>query len=228
MAKFIKSQSLAEFQKLIGEIYSLPDDRLYSIWDLLTQQQRFAMRTVKGIRKNDINKLKLNLLISLSWLMAIANRLHIDAENEVWKRFPMICSYCGERPCQCKKTKPTKRKKLKLAHSLRPKNISGFQKMFDLIYPKSERTVSDAGIHFAEEVGEVSETIHNYLGQHKEKQFEEIKFEVADLISCIFGIANSAGINVAEELEKMFSNNCHVCHKIPCICNFTEVRNLRT
>src|SRR3989338_9171871 len=93
--KFSKNDSFGRFQHLVGEVYSLPDDRLYSIWDLLAHQQRFAMRALKGIRKGNREKLKRNLLISFSWLMAIMNRLHMSADDAVWKRFPFLCSYCG-------------------------------------------------------------------------------------------------------------------------------------
>src|SRR3989344_4044054 len=105
MSSFLKGGTVSDFQNLIGNIYSLPDDRLYSIWDLLTQQQRFTMRALKGIRKENVERVKSNLLISFSWLMAIANRLHINVEEDVWKRFPGICSYCGSRPCACRTKK---------------------------------------------------------------------------------------------------------------------------
>lgn len=228
MAKFTKNKSLKDFQKLIESLYSLPDDRLYSIWDLLTQQQRFAMRALKGIRKGDVGKLKLNLLISLSWIMAVANRLHIEVEDELWKRFPALCSYCGKKPCECRKIKTNKRKEVPVINARKPHNLDGFQKMFQEIYPSEKRTLAEAGVHFAEETGEVSESVHNYLGQHMDIQFDKVKLELADLISCIFGIANSAKIDIADGLGKMFSNGCHVCHKTPCACGFTKVASIKT
>jgi len=228
MASFKGNGTLADFQKFIECVYAVPDDRIYSIWDLLTQQQRFVMRALKGIRKNNKEKLTTNLIISFSWLMAIVNRLHVDVEEEVWKRFPMLCSYCGHKPCACKKIKPTERAKVKVDDSLRPKTLSEFQNMFEEIYPEGKRTLADAGVHLAEEMGEVSEAIHNYLGQHQQKQFDNIKLEMADFISCIFGVANSAKINMAKELEKVYNNNCHVCHKAPCICRFTEIAHIQT
>ena len=219
---------MADFQKFVSDVYAFSDDRLYSIWDLLTQQQRFAMRSLKGIRKGDVDKIKTNLIISFSWLMAIANRLHINIEDEVWKRFPMLCSYCGKKPCVCKTTKLTKRASVKVDKTLRPQNLVAFQKMFDEIYPTKNRTVTDAGVHLAEEMGEVSEAIHNYFGQHLQKQFNNVKLEVADFISCVFGVANSANIDVAKELSLMFSDSCHVCHKAPCICGFSEVVHIKS
>lgn len=228
MARFYNDQSLKKLQEFIDEVYSLPDDRLYSIWDLLSHIQKFAMRSLKGIRKSNIEKIKQNLLISFSWLLAMANRLHIGLDDEVWKRFPMLCSYCGQKPCACKKIKSVKRLKVKIANKLRPKTLDGYQKMFLTIYPPTGRTLADAGVHWAEEVGEISETIHNYIGQHQNKQFDDIKLEMADFVSCAFGVANSASINLADEFAKIYNNNCHICHNAPCTCSFTEVAKIKT
>lgn len=228
MAHIYRDQSLRQFQELINNIYGLPDDRIYSIFDLLTQMQRFTMRSLKGIRKNNKAKLRVNLLISFAWVMAIANRMHIDVEDEVWKRFPALCSYCGFAPCQCKKTKQKKRAKVKIIASRRPTTIKGFQELFSAVYPPEERTLPDAGVHLAEETGEVSEAIHNFLGQHLQKQLDEVKLEIADYISCIFGVANSASIDIASDLEKMFKSGCHVCHKVPCVCTFSKVAALKS
>lgn len=228
MAKFLRSQSLGEFQKLIELVYRLPDDRLYSIWDLLSQQQRFTMRALKGIRKQDTEKVKINLLIAFSWCLAVSNRLHINVEEEVWQRFPGVCSYCSQSPCVCKAKKTKKREKIKPKVSLKPKSLGENQQLFQDIYPAQSRTLADAGVHLAEEMGEVSEAIHNFLGQHSNEQFDEVRLEIGDYISCLFGVANSAKIYVAEELEKIYYDNCHVCHQAPCLCSFTSVAQLET
>jgi len=225
---FKNGENLEAFQKFIEKVYALPDDRLYSIWDILVQEQRFAMRALKGIRKGNIDKLKNNLLICFAWLMAIANRLHINVENETWKRFPYACSYCGRRPCACKKIRPSERPKQKINSKFRPKSLGEFQIMFNEIYPAKYRTLADSGVHFAEEIGEVSEAIHNYLGQHRQYQFDNVGLEIADVVSCIFGVASSAKINMAEELKELFSENCHICHRAPCICGFSDVVQIET
>lgn len=228
MASFKKAHTIRDFQGFIHSVYALPDDRLYSIWDILTQELRFLMRALKGIRKGDVGKVRTNLLIAFSWLMAIANRLHIDIEDEVWKRFPMRCSYCGKLPCACKAIRATKRARFKRDDKKRPHGLSAFQEMFRNIYPPETRTLEHAGVHLAEEMGEVSEAVHNFLGRHLESQFDDIKLEIADLVSCIFGVANSARIDIARELAGIYSNNCHVCHQAPCTCKFSEVSKLRT
>lgn len=228
MASFKAKESIADFQKFNKAVYGLPDDRLYSIWDLLTQTQRFAMRALKGIRKGDKKKLEKNLLISYSFLNAVASRLHIDIESRVWRRFPMLCSYCGQKPCACKKINPTKRQKIPINNKLRPKTLAGYQSMFRAIYPPQGRTLADAGVHFAEEMGEVTEAVHNFLGQHQQKQFDGIETEIADCVSCMFGVANSARIDMAKGLAKLFKNNCHVCHQAPCTCGFAVIAKAKT
>ena len=223
MYKILDTHNISNLQGFIESVYGLPDNRLYSISDLLSNQQRFTMRALKGIRKGNKEKLKYNLLIALAWHIAVANRLHVNLEEKVWQRFPMLCSYCGRRPCECKVIKPTVRPKTARKESLKPKSIKGVQDMFEKIYPSQTRTLADAGVHLAEEMGEVNEAIHVFLGEHKEKQFSDITDELADYVSCIMGVANSAKIDVASELASIFSNNCHVCHKAPCQCKFSYV-----
>lgn len=228
MASFDKNDSLAKFQQLVNDIYGENDDRLYSIWDIMSNVERFSMRGLKGIRKGDREKLTVNLLLALSWTMALANRLHVEIEDRVWRRFPMLCSYCAKLPCDCKKIKPKKRVRLTPKYSLRPHTLSSLQEMFEKIYPASSRTLDNAGVHLAEEVGEVSEAIHGYMGEHKQRQLEEIKNEIADLLSCVFGVANSARINVALELASLYSNNCHVCHQEHCTCTFASALGFKS
>lgn len=228
MVKVSPADSLAKVQEAIYKIYGLPDDRLYSVWDLLSNQERFTMRALKGIRKSDQKKLKANLIISISWLLAIMNRFHIDVDTQVWKRFPYLCSYCGKCPCNCRRSKIQKRVKITNRLDKKPLSLFQYQRMFDEIYPKTQRTVEQAGIHLAEELGELSEAIHMFLGEHRETQFKEIGEEAADFFSCAVGLANSAGIDVAKEFASMFKNNCHVCHQAPCVCNFTFVAKFKS
>lgn len=216
----IKS-SIADFQRVSLQIYGLPDDRFFSISDLVSNMERFTMRAIKGVRMGNVRKLKKNSIIAFSWVFAISNRLHIEVEDVVIRRFPYVCSYCGSCPCRCKKNKTTKRANLEVKNSLKPRNISQFQKMFSEIYPSESRTIEHSAIHLAEELGELSEAIQIYFAEHKNSQFARIEEEIADYISCFFGVANSTKLNVAEEVVKNYSNNCHACHRAPCQCSFS-------
>lgn len=228
MPNFKAKQSITDFQDFISTVYSLPDDQLFSLSELVDNMERFTMRALKGIRKANIGKLQENLLISFSWCMAVCNRLHLNIEKALWRRFPMQCSYCGKLPCACKKEKIIERVKITRKSTLRPNSLAGFQQMFAQIYPSKDRSLADAGVHLAEECGEVSEAVLCFLGQHTKRHFLGLEDELADYLSCIFGVANSADILLAEELEKFYCNNCHVCHLAPCQCNFTLISEFKS
>lgn len=223
MARFAKKDSLSDFQKFIFEVYGLPDDRLFSIFDLLSNLEKFTMRALKGIRKKDYEKIRINLLISISWLAAIANRLHINLTEGVEKRFPGVCSYCKKSTCECKSKKIIKRIMEKPGSFRAPRTLEGIQKLFLGIYPPEKRTMEHSGIHLAEELGELSEAVHRWFAEHRSELFASLENEAADYLSCIFGVANSSGFDLAEELSKIFKKNCHVCHLAPCKCAFSKM-----
>lgn len=228
MASVSENTTIREYQKFTKDVYGLPNDRHFSAWDMLANIERFLMRGLKGIRKNSPEKTKINLMISLSWFMSFMNQLHVDIEEKIWKRFPYMCSYCASHPCVCKSQKVERRQGVVLDEKLRPKTLTEFQKMFEEIYPSSRRTVQHAGIHLAEEMGELSEKILAYRGARDNVDFNHVAVEAADLFSCFMGVFNSLGINLAKELSVYFSNNCHKCHKIPCECSFAEILSFKS
>lgn len=228
MASIKRDTTINGCQEFIQEVYGLNNDRYFSTEDMLTQIQRFTMRGLKGVRKKDQEKIKLNLLVAFSWFMSLLNQLHIEIEEEVWQRFPYLCSYCATFPCSCEQKHPEKRQKVVGDENKRPKTLEGFQKMFKELYPSEHRTLEDAGVHLAEELGEFSEAILFYRGQHNDSDFENITIEAADLFSCYLSVFDSAGINMAEELAKMFSENCHACKKNPCECNFVDIMGFKS
>jgi len=228
MASVPPDTTIKEYQKFIDEVYGIPNDRQFTVWDMLINIQRFIMRGLKGIRKKDSEKTKFNLLISLSWLMSLMNQLHIDLEEQVWKRFPYLCSYCGMCPCVCKEKKIKRRKRNIGGWKKRPRSLEGFQMMFNKIYPAEKRTLEHAGIHLGEEIGEFSEAVLASRGNRNEKDLDNIAQEAADLFSCFAGVFNSLDINIAKELSVMFSHNCHICKKIPCQCSFKDIINFKS
>lgn len=220
--------TIKEHQKFVNDVYGLSNNRDFDLWDMLSNIQRFVMRGLKGIRKNDKEKTKLNLLIALSWFMSISNQLHINIEDNVWKRFPYLCSYCGFCPCLCKEKKIKKRLKIKIKESKHPKTLADFQKMFNEIYPAKKRTLENAGIHLAEELGEFTESIFIYRGGHSNEGFKNIETETADFFSCILATFSSLEVDVAKELSKIFKNNCHICKKAPCECGFKYITTYKS
>lgn len=226
---FVKpNTTIKEYQAFVKEIYGLPNDRYFSLADMLSNVERFIMRGLKGIRKNDKEKTKINLLISFSWFTSMINQLHIGIEDEIWKRFPYLCSYCATCPCSCKEKRLERRQKVFVNEKKRPKTLEEFQNMFNKIYPAEKRTIEHSGVHLAEEVGEFSEAILTYRGGHKDEDFKSVELEAADLFSCFVGVFNSLGMSVAKELSIMFSENCHVCKNSPCTCNFTDITKFKS
>jgi NTP pyrophosphatase (non-canonical NTP hydrolase) len=221
--------SISQYQNFIREVYGLSNDRQFGVGEMVSNIERFLMRGLKGIRKNDPEKTKFNLLISFSWFMSLMNQLHIGIEEELWKRFPCVCSYCASSPCCCKEKKvKTRKTALPGNNAKKPKTLADFQLMFQRIYPADTRTLEHAGVHLAEEMGEFSESILIYRASHKESDFKNIFSEAADFISCLLGVFNSLGINAAIELSKMFKQNCHICKKAPCQCGFDLVANFKS
>ena len=223
MASVTLASSLKDYQDFVEQVYGPKNRREFSVDEMLTNIARFSMRGLKGIRKGDTKKIEANMLIALSWFMSLMNQLEIDIEDHVWNRFPYRCSYCGECPCACKAKKIQKRVQPTIDPALRPKTISGFQKMFGDIYPASARTLEHAGIHLAEEVGEVSEAVLRFRGLHGKKDFEKVPSEAADLFSCFIGVWNSAGLDCAAALAHDFGEGCHVCKKTPCVCEYDSI-----
>ena len=228
MPSLTERSTIRDYQKFVHDVYGLPNDRHFGTWDMLANVERFLMRGLKGIRKNNIEKTKMNLLISMSWFMSFLNQMHVDIEEEVWKRFPYLCSYCGSRPCACKSKRVEHRQTVAVNDTLRPKTVREFQKMFGEIYPSSGRTALHAGIHLAEEMGELSETILAYRGARDDVAFDNVLLEAADLFSCFIGVFNSLHVDFADVLAAQYANNCHECHKAPCVCSFTKIVSFKS
>jgi len=220
--------TIKEYQQFVQDVYGLQNARYFSLQDMLTNVERFITRGLKGIRKGDAQKTKLNLMIALSWFMSMMNQLHIDIEEEVWRRFPYMCSYCAHCPCVCKAKKIQTRQKVTIDAKKRPKTMADFQKMFGEIYPASGRTLDHAGVHLAEEMGEIAEAILMYRGSHADEGFKNVILECADFVSCVMGVFNSLNIDVAKEVSQEFSKNCHVCKQAPCVCSFAEVMQFKS
>ncbi|OHA64853.1 MAG: hypothetical protein A2672_01555 [Candidatus Wildermuthbacteria bacterium RIFCSPHIGHO2_01_FULL_49_22b] len=220
--------TILDHQDFVRQVYGLNNDRFFATPDMLIQVQRFVMRGLKGIRQEDKKKTTLNLLIALSWFISLMNQLHINVQEAAWNRFPGRCSCCGKCPCICRKEKRKTRKRIIVKSGKAPRTIAGFQKMFSAIYPPESRTKEQAGIHLGEEAGELAEAVLAYRGNREGQDFESIANEGADFLSCLFGVCNSLGIDVAKELAHLFSRNCHACKKTPCECTFSFIVQFRS
>lgn len=228
MASLNTNFTIKKYQEFCSEVYGFSNDRDFGVMEMLSNIQRFVMKGLKGIRKRDDHKTIYNLLIAISWFISLSNQLHINLEDIIWQRFPYLCSYCGSKPCSCKVKKIKKRQSVTINPKLKPETFTNFQEMFSQIYPAESRNLENSGVHLAEETGELSEAIMAYRGSHTKADFNNITLEAADLFSCFMGVFNSLHVNVSKELIKMFSNNCHDCHKSPCECDFNHIMNYKS
>jgi NTP pyrophosphatase (non-canonical NTP hydrolase) len=228
MASINENSTLNDFQNFIEKVYGFSNRRDFNTLDIAINVDRFAMRALKGIRKKDYDKTKKNLLISVSWFGSLANQMCINIENKIQKRFPYQCSYCASCPCVCKEKRGKKSTKINLNQKLLPRKINDFQEMFEKIYPSKKRTLEDAGIHLAEESGELLEAVMSFLGKHEKEDLKKAEDEFADFFSCLIAVLNSLKINLAEELANEFYDNCHVCHKMPCQCKYENIVNYKS
>lgn len=37
----------------------------------------------------------------IAWVVSLANLCGVDVEEEIIKKYPMICVRCGKKPCEC-------------------------------------------------------------------------------------------------------------------------------
>jgi NTP pyrophosphatase (non-canonical NTP hydrolase) len=214
--------SLPELQKRTSEIYGVANDRMFSIDDMLSLQLRFTLRAIKGIRQGNPGRIAANLPTAFSFFLSLLNRLHIDLQRAVWARFPGQCPYCRGTPCSCGDVKPNFNDAL-TPRGTEPQTIHEIQEMFQKIYPKTEKDLLKAGVHLAEEAGEVTESIRNWMGLHQKNTFRPIIDESADYASCFFTTANAAGIQLEPLLVAFTTNGCHACGQTQCACTFESI-----
>lgn len=212
--------SLAEFQEANGRIYNVVNDRYYSIQEMFSWIHRHTTYVVKAARKKKYRDTDYHLCMAMSWSFALANRLHIDLAEEMWKSFPGLCPYCLSTPCACRRRAKERKKMAGRSRGRKPYSLSQWQRMFARIYPN---VVQNSAMHLSEEVGEVGEAIRNHLATHAEKWFRRIVEELVDTITNIFSVASCLGLDLAGELADYFAEGCPKCHQAPCDCGYVDV-----
>jgi NTP pyrophosphatase (non-canonical NTP hydrolase) len=222
------SESFDELQRIVDQVYGVPNDRWFDLSDMAANVSRFTMRAIKAVRRGEDERVERNLAVALSWFTSSANRLHMRLSDVTWRRFPYSCATCQGCPCQCGGTgvrqAPSPRKR-------RPRSIAQIQEMFAEIYPPEHRSLEHAAIHLVEEMGEYQEAILMYRTRHRQVDMRQIETEAADYISCALGLYTSIAHKygriggAASALSTLFAHNCHECSKAPCVCTFDSVMN---
>lgn len=100
-------KSLKEHQELHGKLYGRQNDRLIVI-QVAAHLAEEAGEISRDFRHHDMEKLGGEMSDVLSWIFALANRLHIDLEKTVWEQYPHECEKCQKIVCVCENDDPPK------------------------------------------------------------------------------------------------------------------------
>jgi len=234
----INSKTLDEWYKTVNAIYL--DRNFYrsleSIYLHFIEVVASLNTAGEASRKKGINA-ELYLPKALAWFFAFCGRAGIPSiEQMIWAKFPNICPYCRlpeHKGRFCKETDPTKAKidwnELKLIgereKTSMPKTISGWQRMFNKIYPRDENTKHEFNIkRMGEECGETAEAIRilPLAPRH-------IICEAPDIFAWLMGFANQfdsdnkvleseIGQKLENALLDLYPEGCKDCGFSICKC----------
>lgn len=122
-------------------------------------------------------------------LAIIARFAGVNLEEAVWQKFPNVCPYCGNKPCQCADKKSNPHRELSLP---KPRSFTAdeLRVMLAEIYPP-QRAAEKEYFYFQgkiiEEAREVLEALHS--AQHREREDE-----LADLFARLAELATVKGM----------------------------------
>lgn len=211
--------SCRDLQDANSATYAGPNAVFFDTADLLGNLTRFGMRALKGVRRYEPDKIGSNLIIATGWFLSTLNRMGVDLDDAVWQRFPYRCGYCRSCVCMCSGTPAAACSE---SHE-RPVTLAEVQAMFRHIYPPELRSIEDAGIHMAEEIGEFQEAVLLYRGRHDSSDLVNLRDEAADVLSCLFGVWISMNRDAAAELREAYAYGCHACREAPCGCSYERI-----
>lgn len=199
------------------EIYQVPDDRLYTVDDLLYNHQRFLFRFKEDLKAD--KRETLNLDISTAWFLTLINRFHIDLERLTWQRYSFKCPFCLQLPCSCKKNR-VKAKKTGRPASRQPQTLAQWQAMIKKIYPQKD--IKPVLEKFEGNLNRLNYLFRLFMREKRKSQFTKIEKGSIDHFVLILRIYNSIDANLTRDFKEMFKDGCYVCHQTPCQCNYFE------
>lgn len=214
--------TFGQVQSSNDQIYGLMNGRICDSHDFAVRISRHIGILSKGGRGGDHDKIIANIAPILSWTAALANRLSIDLDHELWQRFPGKCPYCTYAPCDCKGKRAKNRTQvLPDMKAKKPEYVWEYQKMFESIYPNGNLT--DSIGHLVEEAMEVGEALQILKSSPNNDTFEEVVLELTDIVSNLLAVANHAHVDISTRFVKTYLHGCPSCNDPICTCWFKPV-----
>lgn len=92
--------TLAEFQAMIDQIFGAKDRErgAAATFQWFTEE---VGELARAIRKGERENLEEEFADVLAWLSTLASMHGIDLTAAAKKKYPGVCSYCGNSPCSC-------------------------------------------------------------------------------------------------------------------------------
>lgn len=199
------------------KIYQVPNDRIYSVTDLIYLNQKSIFEYIKHLQDDDNIKASESLIISLGWLLSLINRYHLDLEQEVWKRYPFKCPSCLSIPCICK-CENNNYSKTGRPPVGKPKDLEGWQKMIGKIY--LDRDIEKLNLALLRGQNELNYVVRRFKKEGKKMYFGNIIDRSTEQFVLFLRIFNILKKDLGVEYQRIFSKGCYSCGKIPCECNF--------
>lgn len=94
-----------------------------------------------------------------------------------------------------------------------PLTLAELQRVIRELYFHKDQTrgIDGTFMWFTAEVGELAESLRG--GTHEERLGE-----FADALAWLTTLANLAGVDLAEAIQRKYANGCPGCHQSTCIC----------
>ncbi|WP_336998811.1 hypothetical protein [Pantoea agglomerans] len=231
--------TIGKASDVISTIYGAKNKELSFeyMYSFLTRKTAYLTREIVRTDGGDKSKVINVYIESLSWLIAISQKLEIDLELSFFSKFPTICPYCISSPCLCSQT----HRKPEFTSNARAIKEELFQKknslyrsgppaiyapeMINKIYPSNKNIFNIFGGFYHssrlfEELGELHEA---FTKLHEDKFYNKnnINDELADILAwmlSLWGIIFK-DIDLGEAIDTYFINGCPSCNNKECVCD---------
>ena len=99
------SLSLAQLQKLIGELYGAKDSRRGVEGTFMWFMEEVGELSA-ALRSGPKDELALEFADVLAWLVTLANIAGVDLDEAIEAKYGKGCPRCATTPCVCEQAKP--------------------------------------------------------------------------------------------------------------------------